>query len=350
MKSFKYLYVPWNPNDPIEERSLEYDEKSELACLINALQAHFRGTSKSADQLSQQKSQLRASVKGQGAVDEGLLDMATDMQLVEAVPLLTNNAESRYTCVNMYVDDSGQIKNLPPNPRASQIAQTCGNLSEVRGDAFIARVVDDEAGDVFRREDFCMSDLSSDSPWMKLARQQWARKAQERPLEERFPEMAAQATQGAPKATVAEARALKPPEPQAAPPGAAEKDMGNKAFAAGRNEDAVEFYTKALEINPGLVAARNNRAMALLRLGKLDAAIADCTAVLEAEPNNVKALLRRGAAREQSAAPGEAGAAARAAAADDFFAVLKVEGKNKQALEAVGRLAPGPPAAPAVGS
>jgi hypothetical protein len=43
--------------------------------------------------------------------------------------------------------------------------------------------------------------------------------------------------------------------------------------------------------------ARNNRAMALLKLARYEEAEVDCDHVLLLEPRNVKALLRRAAAR-----------------------------------------------------
>lgn len=54
---------------------------------------------------------------------------------------------------------------------------------------------------------------------------------------------------------------------------------------------------RALEAAPGLLVAQNNRAMAHLKLQQWGPAEADCTAVLAAEPHNVKALWRRALAR-----------------------------------------------------
>lgn len=60
---------------------------------------------------------------------------------------------------------------------------------------------------------------------------------------------------------------------------------------------AIALYSQALVLDPGLTAAHNNRAACLLKLGKWHEAVADCDAVLEAAPDNVKALLRRATAR-----------------------------------------------------
>lgn len=65
--------------------------------------------------------------------------------LVDSVPLLLNTKAVGHVGVNMYVDDKGTAKGLPTNIRASAIAQACGKLIEVKGDAFIARVFDNGA-------------------------------------------------------------------------------------------------------------------------------------------------------------------------------------------------------------
>lgn len=62
--------------------------------------------------------------------------------LVDSIPLVLNTKAVGHVGVNMYVDDKGTAKGLPTNVRASTIAQACGKMIEVKGDAFIARVFD----------------------------------------------------------------------------------------------------------------------------------------------------------------------------------------------------------------
>lgn len=108
------------------------------------------------------------------------------------------------------------------------------------------------------------------------------------------------------------------------------QDEGNKAFKQGDYEAAVASYGTAIEHDGSMVAARNNRAMALLKLERWQEALADCDAVLEGDPGNVKALLRRGEALKQVGDEG----AARAA----WESVLKVQPKNKEAEAALAAL------------
>ena len=84
----------------------------------------------------------------------------------EPVPLLNNTTDNAFTGVNMYVDDSGAIKELPVNRRASEFAAVCGVHVQIHGDAFVARFRDDD--DEFERLDFGLGELSSSAPWVQV--------------------------------------------------------------------------------------------------------------------------------------------------------------------------------------
>ena len=60
---------------------------------------------------------------------------------------------------------------------------------------------------------------------------------------------------------------------------------------------AVEHYSRAVELDDTLLVAYNNRAMAWLKLEEWQKAQQDCTHVLSRDPANVKALLRQANAR-----------------------------------------------------
>ncbi|XP_053415204.1 sperm-associated antigen 1 [Nycticebus coucang] len=71
-----------------------------------------------------------------------------------------------------------------------------------------------------------------------------------------------------------------------------EKEKGNEAFNSGDYEEAVMYYTRSISASP-TVAAYNNRAQAEIKLQNWNSAFQDCEKVLELEPGNIKALLRR---------------------------------------------------------
>jgi len=180
--------------------------------------------------------------------------------------------------INMYVDDQGTIKGLPLNARATQIAQMVGLPLEVRGDAFVARFFDDDDG--FDRLDFTLADLSSSAPWVAAAREFHTKK-----------NLSGDTTEKAYKRLMAGAGAGTPAERA--------KERGNAAFKRGAWEEAEAQYAEAVGLDPSLVAAHNNRAAALLKLGRAPDALAACDQVLKRDGGNVKALLRRGAGLRQ---------------------------------------------------
>ncbi|KAJ8412672.1 hypothetical protein AAFF_G00116230 [Aldrovandia affinis] len=77
-----------------------------------------------------------------------------------------------------------------------------------------------------------------------------------------------------------------------------EKEKGNEAFKAQDFEEAVAYYTRSLLVMP-TAAVYNNRAQAQIKLRQWHSAISDCEMVLELEPANLKALLRRATAQKQ---------------------------------------------------
>lgn len=74
----------------------------------------------------------------------------------------------------MYVDDRGALKGLPHNKRATEMARWAGLETDIRGDAFMGRVIDD--GERFERRDFSKSECNSDAEWFQAARDSAARR------------------------------------------------------------------------------------------------------------------------------------------------------------------------------
>lgn len=60
---------------------------------------------------------------------------------------------------------------------------------------------------------------------------------------------------------------------------------------------ALELYTEAIQQDSSMAAAYSNRALVRLKLGQAEGAEQDSNQALQLEPKNVKALLRRAAAR-----------------------------------------------------
>lgn len=81
------------------------------------------------------------------------------------------------------------------------------------------------------------------------------------------------------------------------------KEEANKLFQAARFEDAIAKYTQAADAvsdktSPLYLTILNNRAACHQQLSNFPAVVEDTSHVIEHDPHNVKALLRRGLAFE----------------------------------------------------
>ena len=68
-------------------------------------------------------------------------------------------------------------------------------------------------------------------------------------------------------------------------------------------EEAITLYTQCIDAapdrgNPTAIKALSNRSACYKQISNFDGTIEDCTSVLEFEPDNVKALVRRAQAFE----------------------------------------------------
>ncbi|OXB71636.1 UNVERIFIED_CONTAM: hypothetical protein H355_007792 [Colinus virginianus] len=105
-----------------------------------------------------------------------------------------------------------------------------------------------------------------------------------------------------------------------------EKEKGNEAFASGDYVEAVTYYTRSISVLP-TAAAYNNKAQAEIKLQDWDSALQDCEKVLDMEPGNVKALMRRATVYNQLKNYQEA--------VKDLYTVLCIEPGNAVAKKSL---------------
>ena len=87
------------------------------------------------------------------------------------------------------------------------------------------------------------------------------------------------------------------------PKAARDKETGDKCYKEANFEGAIEAYTRCIDATPEkgselCIKAYSNRSACYKQLSNFDGTIADCTAVLDTDMNNVKALVRRAQAFE----------------------------------------------------
>ena len=83
-------------------------------------------------------------------------------------------------------------------------------------------------------------------------------------------------------------------------------DQGYKLAEEGRYDEAIEECNKAIELDPNLAMAYNNRAWAYNEKGQWDLAIADCNKTIELDPNLAMAYGNRALAYKQQGKKAEA--------------------------------------------
>ncbi|RLN96068.1 hypothetical protein BBJ28_00020849, partial [Nothophytophthora sp. Chile5] len=74
------------------------------------------------------------------------------------------------------------------------------------------------------------------------------------------------------------------------------KTKGNAALSAGNPKEAVECYTKAIELNPKDHVFYSNRSAAYLSLDDAEHALEDAESCIQTKPDWAKAYSRKGAA------------------------------------------------------
>ena len=70
------------------------------------------------------------------------------------------------------------------------------------------------------------------------------------------------------------------------------KDEGNKAFKSGDYNQAIEHYTKAIELDSTNPTYYSNRSGAQFNLGKFQDALNDAQKCIEVDPNFQKGYVR----------------------------------------------------------
>ncbi|KAI8764635.1 protein unc-45 B, partial [Biomphalaria glabrata] len=112
------------------------------------------------------------------------------------------------------------------------------------------------------------------------------------------------------------------------------REKGNELFKLGNYEEALTFYSRALDSGPLKDSEKaviyKNRAACCLKMNKLEQAAEDATQSLDLSPNDPKALFRRCQAYEQLGRAEDA--------FKDAVLLLKVDPQNKAALPLFNKL------------
>jgi len=169
--------IPCNPKEQIEEVTLHVSEKwQDKDQLITLLAPRFVSTGS----VSVDDSKLQESMKGLMASSSQTANLSVNKDKVlellkgqghaEAFSLSRGSEGNKFESIIFYLDEAGQLKQLPNNSRAVAIARYCGfeNVPFV-GDMYVARSRQDPRTGKVRAESFTLKEVDSSSPWMKVA-------------------------------------------------------------------------------------------------------------------------------------------------------------------------------------
>lgn len=73
------------------------------------------------------------------------------------------------------------------------------------------------------------------------------------------------------------------------------KEKGNAALTAGRNDEAIQAYSDAINLDGSNHVLYSNRSAAFLKAGKLEESLADAEKTIELNPSWAKGYSRKGA-------------------------------------------------------
>eukprot|EP00210_Caulerpa_lentillifera_P002757 g2636.t1 len=328
-RKFKFVYIPADTyfvfsttfqtflcrSYPLEEWSEEFAAGQEVECLLDRLKQHFRQFHPKISESERKRHKdtilKKGKLEGNTKISDDLLNLATDMQLIETIALLPCMKQHDSIGVTMYVDDSGSYKNLPINTRATDLTQTCGLLTEfILGDAFLARVKEND--DDFKRMDLLTSEVSSTAKWVKQAKKHNQKKMNQPMAEDIISKMKSS------------------PKIEEITPADEERQKGNDFFKQGLFEKALECYSSCLKLDTESIPAYTNRSLMYFKLGRFEEALIDAEDALKLDNNNVKAHYRKGEALEALERHQDAICA--------FEEILNIQQNNKAALEKLNHL------------
>jgi len=179
-KTFKYIYVPCESHKPIEEKTFSGVSELGKDQFIDSVKEHFANVSFASaidrDLLKEQI--MQHNPKAKDNLSSEVMSSIMNVTTVDIFPCLLPKRENGFRGVSVYIDDKGVSKKLPLNERATGLVRAAGFPEQAfHGDAFVSRVLDDELGDRWERQDFTQSDCSSDASWTKDAQAQRANSA-----------------------------------------------------------------------------------------------------------------------------------------------------------------------------
>jgi hypothetical protein len=300
-REVKFCLVPADASQPVQELTFS-ETPGDIGGFVQHINALYARDGAKVDvEVFRQQVEVQAQKSGGAppAVSSDMLNKLALSQTVDIVHIMPALPANGWVGVYMYVDDKGIPKNLEKNRRASEFTAACGIPTEVRGDAYISRLCDDQE-DKFERLDFLTNEMTADAPWLKDARRYNEERTQRGPPQ--YPD-AWKGGASKPAAPPADADECLSAASDLRAKGTAAFKAGDFASAAGHYKQAADELNKIgdqparkAEVDKERLPLHLNLASAYLHLEQPYDAIKACDLAVEIDSNSVKGWYRRGQA------------------------------------------------------
>lgn len=168
--------IPWDTSLPYENVEVKIDDSAPGDQLKEMLKCNFVGGNVDYNALESAASGLLMQASGTCASSvqkETIMNMISNQGHVENFPLTRPHASNGYAGVSLYLDEAGQLKQLPHNARAAALAACCGFESvQLVGDIYVGRVCVMASGGTtsgLSHESFTTAEMSSEAEWIRNA-------------------------------------------------------------------------------------------------------------------------------------------------------------------------------------
>lgn len=169
-RTVKVVKIPWDERIPYSEVDIPVEIAKQGDQLPLMLRVYFNNGSVELDTLKETAAQQLSNQSFN--ISQKTVDLVSSAGSVEVFPLSHFNTVNKMRKVGLYLDEAGQLKKLPPNPRATALANLCGfNDVPMVGDMFIGRCAQIQSttngGNSIINEDFTLPELDSNALWLK---------------------------------------------------------------------------------------------------------------------------------------------------------------------------------------
>lgn len=252
-----------------KEAIAEYQQAVKLDATVPAYWSNMAACFEKINEYEQMADAGRNCIKADRLFIKGYFRLATALKAMNDLPECIKTLESGLAIQSNNADLKKMKKEVTELQRGEQVATYCAKANELVAAGDIGEA--HKTLELASRLDAGNSDIEA---LMKKVRPKWDQMEKKRKAGLSGPDL--------------------------------HKEKGDEKYKDAKFEEAIVEYTKCIDAllkakkggDPLALKAYSNRAACYKQISNFDGTISDCTSVLEVEPDNVKAMIRRAQAFE----------------------------------------------------